>query len=73
MACQRIAVCTDAGGVKEAFTDRHYIVPTSNAAALARKIIEVDMLTIDRKMKYKMIIGIMLLTSFQLMRLLIIG
>lgn len=49
MACQRIAVCTDAGGVKEAFTDRHYIVPTSNAAALARKIIEVDMLTIDRK------------------------
>ncbi|EGT4253146.1 glycosyltransferase [Citrobacter amalonaticus] len=49
MSCQRIAVCTDAGGVKEAFTNRDYIVPTSNARALASKIIEVDMLTEDQK------------------------
>lgn len=49
MSCQRITVCTDAGGVREAFTNRDYIVPTSNAEALASKIMEVDTLTVDQK------------------------
>ncbi|HFK3157188.1 TPA: glycosyltransferase, partial [Citrobacter sedlakii] len=47
MSCQRIAVCTDAGGVKEAFTNSDYIVPTSDAKALANKIIEVGNLPIS--------------------------
>lgn len=42
LACQCLAVCTDAGGVKEAFTNSDYIVPISDSRALADKILEVD-------------------------------
>lgn len=49
MACERIAVCTDAGGVKEVIGDTHYIVPVSNAKALADKILDVETLSAERK------------------------
>lgn len=49
MACQRIAVSTDAGGVKEVIGNNDFIVPVSNPKALANKIIEIEGLTEERK------------------------
>lgn len=49
MACKRIAVCTDAGGVKEVIGNAEFLVPVSNSIALADKIVEVSELSAERK------------------------
>lgn len=49
MACKRIAVCTDAGGVKEVVGNADFIVPVSNPTALADKIVEVSELSAECK------------------------
>lgn len=49
MACERIAVCTDAGGVKEVVGNANFIVPVSDPKALANKIISVSKLSEEQK------------------------
>lgn len=49
MACKRIAVCTDAGGVKEVIGNADFVVPVSNSTALADKIVEVSEFSAERK------------------------
>ncbi|MNC63531.1 D-inositol-3-phosphate glycosyltransferase [compost metagenome] len=49
MACQRIAVCTDAGGIKEVIGDVNFVVPVADYKALADKILQVDSLSAERK------------------------
>lgn len=49
MACKCIAVCTDAGGVKEVIGNPQYVVPISNFEALAEKIVEINELNTEQK------------------------
>lgn len=49
MACQRVCVCTDAGGVREVIGDNNFVVPVSNSKMLAEKIMWVDSLTSEQK------------------------
>ncbi|AXF64073.1 MULTISPECIES: glycosyltransferase [unclassified Leclercia] len=49
MACKSIAVCTDAGGVKEVVGDAKYVVPISDSQALATKILEMSALSEAQK------------------------
>jgi len=49
MACERITVCTDAGGVKEVVGNTDFIVPVSDSKALANKIVRVSELSEERK------------------------
>lgn len=49
MSCKCIAVCTDAGGVKEVIGNANFVVPVSNSKALADKILEMSELSPARK------------------------
>lgn len=49
MACKCIAVCTDAGGVKEVLGNPQYVVPVSNHKALSEKILEISKLSEEQK------------------------
>lgn len=49
MACKCIAVCTDAGGVKEVIGNPQYVVPVSNFQALSDKIIKICELNTEQK------------------------
>lgn len=49
MACQRIAVCTDAGGIKEVIGNIDFVVPISDPHALAHKILTIDELNAEQK------------------------
>lgn len=49
MACKRIAVCTDAGGVKEVIGNADFVVPVSNSTALANKILQMSELSAECK------------------------
>lgn len=45
MACKCLAVCTDAGGVKEVIGNDNFVVPVSDSEALANKILEMSKLS----------------------------
>lgn len=49
MACERVAICTDAGGVREVIGNGKYVVPVSDPKALSDKIIEISQLSECKK------------------------
>ncbi|EOV6166317.1 glycosyltransferase [Citrobacter freundii] len=49
MSCERIAIGTDSGGVKEVIGDSNFIIPIKDPVALAEKIIETSRLSDSAK------------------------